>query len=158
TGSIVLNERMWGYVMPPLPAPPAAVCCPSVATAVPPMPYCQPLPPPTAMMQCGAFEAVASTGKTWTIHSVGDTKKAKLALNCCTDAKVCCDRMELAFNGGGSVSICPHSSQVAVSCRDIEALADSVSKTEHGVILKGHVRMCMFSNEQVNCSHLADEA
>jgi hypothetical protein len=158
TGNIAVNEHTWGYVMPPLPAPPATACCPPVVAVAPPMPYCQPLPPPAPVMQCGAFGFVNSADKTWTIHSVCEAKEAKLALTCCSDAKMCCDRMELVFNGGGSVSICPHSNQVAVCCRDIEALADSVSKTDHGIILKGHVRMCMFSSEQMNCSRLAEEA
>jgi hypothetical protein len=181
TGCIIIpNAGDWRFstapavvaVVPPMSACcPAAgtanpVCPPPVATAVPPpMPYCLPAstqvpvaPPAPPVMQCVAVETVPAARETWTMRTVHDGDKSKLSLGCCNDAKMCCDQMELKANGCGSVCFAPKGNQVVVSCNVVQALADCVNKTENGVQLKGHVRMCTFAKDQCHLSCLMDEA
>ena len=179
TGYIMPNPRDWRFstspvvvaVAPPMPpcCPPATanpVCPPPVATAVlPPMPYCLPsasqnpiVAPPAPVAQCVALETVPASRQEWTMRTVCEGDKTKLSVGCDNDAKLCCDHMDLKANGCGSVHLAPQGSQIAVSCNGVQALADCVNKTEHGVQLKGHVRMCTFAKEQCHCSCFVDEA
>jgi hypothetical protein len=123
------------------------------------MPYCMGGGPTLGAVQpCAGWEAGVTHGQPMTWHTVVQAGKAKLALGTCKDMAVCCERMELCASDGGSVTLAAHGSQIAVACKCVEALADSVSKTDHGVILRGHVRLCNQSKEWMHCSCPMEQA
>jgi hypothetical protein len=65
--------------------------------------------------------------------------------------------MELSTHGCGTVGFCAQGSQVAVSFNGIDTLADCVTKTDHSVLLKGHVRLCTATENRVHFSRFVDE-
>jgi hypothetical protein len=149
---------------PPAPFPPAVadgssrpIGCPSVPTAPMTMPCSPFVPSPSPLMQCSAQGPNSAHSGPWTLHAVAEDGKSRIAFGCDNEAKLCCERMDLTTDGCGTVGFSAQGSQIAVACNGIDALADCVTKTDHSVLLRGHVRLCTATENRIHFSRFVDE-
>jgi hypothetical protein len=123
------------------------------------MPYCPPAPPTDSALQCAGYEISSQHSPQWTLTAVVEKNgRTKLALGTGNGASLTSERLELKADDYGSIVFGTQGSQVDVAFNGIDAVADSAAKIDHGVVLKGHVRLCNFTESHIHCSRLIDEA
>jgi hypothetical protein len=120
------------------------------------MPGYAPAPPAAPLLQCGAHEPHMTAGQLCTLHAATENGNPRIVFGCCKGAKMCCERMELSMDGC-TIGLSAQGSQIAVSCNGLDAVADCVTKTDHSVLLEGHVRLCTATESRVNFSRFVDE-